>query len=127
VSSERPLLSYSKNDLIMASSAIDKMFEIYTFYENRTEICIFFENRSEIYILFENMTEIYILFENRFEIYICTRDYPGLLRQSLKFRETASLTLKKCSFQAHNFLLCLGLYLRGEDMYQKAKTCGPSK
>ena len=37
--------------LIMTSSAVDKTFEIYTFYENRTEICIFFENRTEIYIL----------------------------------------------------------------------------
>ena len=35
--------------LIMTSSAIDKMFEIYTFYENRTEICILLENRFEIY------------------------------------------------------------------------------
>ena len=46
----------------MTSSAVDKMFEIYTFYENRTEICIFFENRTEIYILFENRFEIYIAF-----------------------------------------------------------------
>ena len=48
--------------LIITSSAIDKMFEIYTFYENRTEICIFFENRTEIYILFENRFEIYLAF-----------------------------------------------------------------
>ena len=36
------------------------MFEIYTFFENRTEIYTFFENRTEIYtcILFENRTEI---------------------------------------------------------------------
>ena len=27
-----------------------------------------------------------------------TKDYPGLLRQSLKFRETSSLTLKKAVF-----------------------------
>ena len=43
------------------------MFEIYTFFENRTEIRTFFENRIEICILFENRFEIYsyILFENR--------------------------------------------------------------
>ena len=46
------------------------MFEIYTFFENRTEIRTFFENRIEICILFENRFEIYIyiLFENRTEI-----------------------------------------------------------
>ena len=44
----------------MMSSTIDKMFEIYTFFENTTEIYTFFENRFEIYtcILFENGTEI---------------------------------------------------------------------
>ena len=54
---------------LMTSSAVDKMFEIYTFFENRTEICTFFENRIEICILFKNRFEIYILFENRLEIY----------------------------------------------------------
>ena len=51
-------------DLVLTSSAIDKMFEIYTFFENRTEIYTFFENRSEIYtcILFENRTEISNIF-----------------------------------------------------------------
>jgi len=46
------------------------MFEIYTFFENRTEIYTFYENRTEIYIFYEKRTEIYfcILFENRFEI-----------------------------------------------------------
>ena len=46
--------------LIVSPSTIDKMFEIYTFFENRTEIYTFFENRFEIYtcILFENRTEI---------------------------------------------------------------------
>ena len=29
-----------------------------------------------------------------------TRDYHGLLRQSLKFRETTSSHFEKCSFQA---------------------------
>ena len=54
----------------MTSSATDKMFEIYTFFENRTEIRTFFENRTEMCILFENRFEIYsyILFENRTEI-----------------------------------------------------------
>ena len=55
--------------LILTSSAIDKMFEMYTFFENRTEIRTFFENRTEMCILFENRFEIYsyILFENRTE------------------------------------------------------------
>ena len=44
----------------MSPSTIDKLFEIYTFFENTTEIYTFFENRFEIYncILFENITEI---------------------------------------------------------------------
>ena len=57
------------SNLIVTSSTIDKIFEIYTFFENRTEIRTFFENRFEICILFENRIEICILFENRFEIY----------------------------------------------------------
>ena len=42
----------------MTSFTIDKMFEIYTFFDNRTEICFLFENRFEIYsyMLFENRT-----------------------------------------------------------------------
>ena len=54
----------------MTSSAVDKMFEIYTFFENRTEIYTY-ENSTEIYIFYENRTEIYIriLFENMFEIF----------------------------------------------------------
>ena len=53
----------------MSPSTIDKMFEIYTFFENKTEIYTFFENTTEIYTFFENRTEIYIciLFENRTE------------------------------------------------------------
>ena len=56
--------------LIASPSTIDKMFEIYTFFENTTEIYTFFENRTEIYTFFENRFEIYtcILFENRTEI-----------------------------------------------------------
>ena len=48
------------SSLIVSPSTIDKMFEIYTFFENRTEIYTFFKNRFEIYtcILFENRTEI---------------------------------------------------------------------
>ena len=63
------LLQYSCFGLIVTSFTIDKMFEIYTFFENRTEIRTFFENRIEICILFENRFEIYsyILFENRTE------------------------------------------------------------
>ena len=54
----------------MSSFTINKMFEIYTFYKNRTEIYTFFKNRTEIYTFFENGFEIYIciLFENRTEI-----------------------------------------------------------
>ena len=53
-------------DMIMASSAIDKMFEIDTFYENRTESYILFENRFEIYtcILCKNRTENFEHFVN---------------------------------------------------------------
>ena len=45
---------------MVSPSTIDKMFEIYTFFENTTEIYTFFENRIEIYtcILFENRTKI---------------------------------------------------------------------
>jgi len=55
----------------MSPSTIDKMFEIYTFFENRTEIYTFFENRTEIYTFFESRFEICtcILFENRTEIF----------------------------------------------------------
>ena len=51
--------------VIVTSFTVDKMFEINTFFENRTEIRTFFENRTEICILFENRFEIYscILFE----------------------------------------------------------------
>ena len=51
---------------IVSPSTIDKMFEIYTFFENRTEIYTFFENRFEIYtcILFENRTENFEHFVN---------------------------------------------------------------
>ena len=54
---------------ILTSSAVNKMLEIYTFFENRTEIRTFFENRTEICILFENRFETYgyILFKNRTE------------------------------------------------------------
>jgi len=47
------------------------MFEIYTFFINRTENYTFYENRTEIYTFYKNRTEIYfcILFENRFEIF----------------------------------------------------------
>ena len=44
--------------LIVSPSTIDKMFEIYTFFENRFEICNFFENRTEIYTFFKNRFEI---------------------------------------------------------------------
>ena len=52
--------------IIVSPSTIDKMFEIYTFFENRTEIYTFFENRFEIYtcILFENRTENFEHFVN---------------------------------------------------------------
>ena len=55
---------------IVSPSTIDKVFEIYTFFENTTENYTFFENRTEIYTFFENRCKIYtcILFENRTEI-----------------------------------------------------------
>ena len=61
---------FESSILIVSPSTIDKMFEIYTFFENTTEICNFFENRTEFYTFFENRFEIYthILFENRTEI-----------------------------------------------------------
>ena len=79
--------------VIVTSFAIDKMFEIYTFYENRTEICIFFENRTEIYTFYENKFEIYIciLFENRTEISNILSMVDGLI---------IKLTLVEC------FLVC---------------------
>ena len=46
--------------VIVTSFTVDKMFEIYTFFENRTEIRTFFENRIEICILFENRTENFV-------------------------------------------------------------------
>ena len=57
--------------LIASPSTIDKMFKIYTFFENRTEICILFRNRTEIYTSFKNRTESYTFFKNRFKIYTC--------------------------------------------------------
>ena len=56
--------------VIVSPSTTDKMFEIYTFFENTTEIHTFFENRTEIYTFFENRFEIYtcILFKNRTKI-----------------------------------------------------------
>ena len=41
---------FAKILIILTSSAIDKIFEIYTFFEKRTEIRTFFENRAEICI-----------------------------------------------------------------------------
>ena len=54
----------------MSPSTIDKMFEIYTFFENTTEIHTFFENGTEIYTFFKNRFEIYtcILFKKRTKI-----------------------------------------------------------
>ena len=54
----------------MSPSTINKMFEIYTFFENTTEIYTFFEKRTEIHTFFENRIEIYtcILFKNSTEI-----------------------------------------------------------
>ena len=61
----------------MSPSTIDKMFEIYTFFENTTEIYIFFENRFEIYT--------YILFENRTEISNILSMVDGLSINALNF------------------------------------------
>ena len=38
-----------KSSIIVSPSTIDKMFEIYTIFENTTEIYTFFEKRTEIY------------------------------------------------------------------------------
>ena len=46
--------------LIVSSSTIDKIYEIYTFYENRYEIYIFYENRYEICIFYENVIPIFV-------------------------------------------------------------------
>ena len=43
---------FAQTTLIVSSSTIDKMFEIYTFFENATEIFIFSKNRTEIYTFF---------------------------------------------------------------------------
>ena len=57
-----------------------------------------------------------------------TRDYPGLLRQSLKFRETASSHSEKCSFQAHIFSFYVWDHIsEGKACIKNPKTCGPSK
>ena len=78
--------------LIVSPSTIDKMFEIYTFFENTTEICNFFENTTEIYTFFENRFEIYtcILFENRTEILsmidgltISTKQLTGIIQSTV--------------------------------------------
>ena len=49
--------------LIASPSTIDKIFEIYTFFENRFEIytCILFENRTEILSMVDGLTIIVIL------------------------------------------------------------------
>ena len=39
-----------QSGFIVSPSTIDKIFEIYTFFENRTKIYTFFENGLEIYI-----------------------------------------------------------------------------
>ena len=66
--------------LIMTSSAIGKIFEIYSFYENRTEICIFFENRTEICTFFENRTKIYFFSKigSKFTFAFCSKIGPKI-------------------------------------------------
>ena len=49
--------------LIVSSSTIDKIYEIYTFYENKYEIYTFYENRYEIYTFCKNGYEICIFYE----------------------------------------------------------------
>ena len=57
----------SDSILIVSSSTIDKMFEIYTLYKKiRFEICTF--SKLNLCIFFEDRFEIDILFENGFEI-----------------------------------------------------------
>ena len=60
--------------------------------------------------------------------YIKSRDYPGLLRQSLKFREIASSHSEKCSFQAHIISFYVWDHIsEGKACIKNPKTCGPSK
>ena len=59
---------------------------------------------------------------------LSTRDYPGLLRQSLKFRETASSHSEKCSFQAHIISFYVWDHIsEGKACIKNPKACGPSK
>ena len=60
-------------------------------------------------------------------IYQITRDYPGLLCQSLKFRETVSLTLKNAVFKPI-ISFYVGVHIsEGKTCIKNPKTCGPSK
>ena len=56
-----------------------------------------------------------------------TRDYPGLLRQSLKFRETASLTLKNAVFKPIISFYVWVHISQGKTCIKNPKTSGPSK
>ena len=46
--------------VIVSSSTIDKIYEIYTFYENRYEIYTFYKNRYKICIFYENFVPIFV-------------------------------------------------------------------
>jgi len=88
------------------------MFEIYTFFENRTEIRTFFENGTEICILFENRFEIYsyILFENRTEIpnILSMADevtVSTILRESIDGKKYTISCLLGTIFQIHALLI----------------------
>ena len=59
--------------------------------------------------------------------YIFTRDYPGKLRQSLKFRETASLTLKNAVFKPVISFYVWVHISQGKTCFKNPKICGPSK
>ena len=53
--------SWFEDDLIMSPSTIDKMFEIYTFFENTTEIYIFFSKIGPKFTLFSKIGSKFIL------------------------------------------------------------------
>ena len=49
-----------KFGVLVSSSTIDKIYEIYTFYENRYKIYTFYENRYKIFVKNANFVCIFI-------------------------------------------------------------------
>ena len=61
-----------------------------------------------------------IQFDHFGSLYLYTREYPRLLRQSLKFREIASSRHEKCCFKPQNFPLHLGSQFKEIGTNQKS-------